>query len=94
MLEAGHQANVHLLDETLFINSFDVDNVGEYRCVVTNQAGTSTSNSLALSIAGTKSYLVESCPGFSVLLLQIVVLVEIQIQLVFHINVLSQSPTN
>ena len=93
MLEAGHQANVHLLDETLFINSFDVDNVGEYRCVVTNQAGTSTSNSLALSIAGTKSYLVESCPGFSVLLLQIF-LVEIQIQMEFHINVLFQSPTN
>ena len=93
MLEAGHQANVHLLDETLFINSFDVDNVGEYRCVVTNQAGTSTSNSLSLSIAGTKSYLVESCSGFSVLLLQIF-LVEIQIQMEFHINVLFQSPTN
>ena len=44
--------NVHLLDETLFINSWTEDDNGDYKCEVTNQAGTTQSNSVKLSAAG------------------------------------------
>ena len=51
-LEDSPAPNVHLLDETLFINSWTDDDNGDYRCEVTNQAGTSQSNSVKLSVAG------------------------------------------
>ena len=37
-LETFPRPNVHLLDETLFINSFTAEDSGDYACVVTNQA--------------------------------------------------------
>ena len=51
-LDKKSKTNVHLLDETLFINNFGPDDTGDYRCIVTNQAGTSTSNLLKLDIKG------------------------------------------
>ena len=54
-LEKNSKDNVHLLDETLFINNFGVEDVGDYQCSVTNQAGTSASNTLHLDMKGDKT---------------------------------------
>ena len=51
-LEKRSKSNVHLLDETLFINNFGPDDVGDYKCIVTNQAGTQASNVLHLGVKG------------------------------------------
>ena len=51
-MEERAKKNVHLLDETLFISSFSDDDNGNYACVVTNQAGTATSNSFPLFVIG------------------------------------------
>ena len=56
--------NVHLLDETLFINSWTEDDNGDYKCEVTNQAGTTQSNSVKLSAAGrntNRNYSTQLC---------------------------------
>ena len=42
--------NVHILDETLYINSINEEQNGEYQCAGINQAGTGYSNQYALKI--------------------------------------------
>ena len=51
-LEKRSKSNVHLLDETLFINNFGPEDVGDYKCIATNQAGTQESNVLHLGVKG------------------------------------------
>jgi len=50
-LEEVSAKNVHVLDETLYINSITEEQNGEYGCAATNQAGTGYSNTLALKVA-------------------------------------------
>lgn len=50
-LEEVSSKNVHILDETLYINSITEEQNGEYGCSATNQAGTGYSNTLALKVA-------------------------------------------
>ena len=68
-LEEKPKANVHLLDETLFINSFSDEDNGEYSCVVTNQAGTTTSNGVQLYISGNFIYIKLKLCHFAVVYL-------------------------
>ena len=42
--------NVHILDETLYINSITEEQNGEYQCAGINQAGTGYSNSLTIKV--------------------------------------------
>jgi len=50
-LEEVSAKNVHVLDETLYINSITEEQNGEYGCAATNQAGTGYSSTLALNVA-------------------------------------------
>jgi len=52
--------NVHILDETLYINSISEELNGEYGCSATNQAGTGYSNTLVLKVATAPSCLNNS----------------------------------
>lgn len=44
--------NVHILDQTLFLSSVSRENSGDYVCTVTNQAGSSSSNTVKISVPG------------------------------------------
>jgi hypothetical protein len=52
--------NVHILDETLYINSITEEQNGEYGCSATNQAGTGYSNTLALKVASKNTTLIKN----------------------------------
>ena len=52
--------NVHILDETLYINSISEELNGEYGCSATNQAGTGYSNTLVLKVASKKALLIKN----------------------------------
>jgi len=49
-LEDMSYKNVHILDETLYINSITEEQNGEYQCAGINQAGTGYSNSLTIKV--------------------------------------------
>ena len=52
MLDENSEDNVHILDQTLFLSSVTKENSGDYLCTVTNQAGTTTSNTVTITVPG------------------------------------------
>ena len=52
--------NVHILDETLYINSISEEQNGEYECAGTNQAGTGYSNTLTIKVASKSTILIRN----------------------------------
>ena len=56
-LEDMSYKNVHILDETLYINSITEEQNGEYQCAGINQAGTGYSNSLTIKVESKSSIL-------------------------------------
>ena len=51
---------MHILDETLYINSITEEQNGEYGCAATNQAGTGYSNTLPLKVASKNVILIRN----------------------------------
>lgn len=56
-LEDMSYKNVHILDETLYINSINEEQNGEYQCAGINQAGTGYSNALTIKVESKNSIL-------------------------------------
>ena len=52
VLDENKEDNVHILDQTLFLSSVTKENSGDYLCTVTNQAGTTTSNTVTITVPG------------------------------------------
>lgn len=59
-LEDMPYKNVHILDETLYINSVSEEQNGEYQCAGTNQAGTGYSNTLRIKVASKSTILIRN----------------------------------